>query len=75
MVTLMICGADSFCDSSLHYNPTVDLRLFCWEETCVILFFFVFNYYLFIAKKVVNVVNIVLTIEQHLCCYCAELIK
>lgn len=38
-------------------------------------FFFVFNYYLFIAKKVVNVVNIVLTIEQHLCCYCAELIK
>lgn len=27
------------------------------------------------TKEVVNIVNIVLTIEQHLCCYCAELIK
>lgn len=75
MVTLMICGADSFCDSSLHYNPTVDLRLFCWEETCVILLFLFLIIIYLLQKKVVNVVNIVLTIEQHLCCYCAELIK
>lgn len=76
MVTLIIISADSFCDSSLHHNPTMDLRLFCWEETCVILcftfFFFLaksiktlsFDIFCFFCKKVVNVVNIVLTVNQ-----------